>query len=193
MDVKEFTLKNGMLFWWSSARNPQVAVRLAIRAGSALEETGKTGIAHMLEHMMFKGTGTSDRPITARMPNYKAASMPPMPGLRRSRPGATRSQGHSGEARGDGAAEAGSSETLYPQVFSSQLGKNGAVGVNAFTTTDQTSTLLGTSDMLEQWFSIISEQLFEPSWREFYVEKEVVQREWAFRYVNNPEGAPGWI
>ena len=33
-----------------------MAVRLAIRAGSALEETGKTGIAHMLEHMLFKGT-----------------------------------------------------------------------------------------------------------------------------------------
>ena len=42
------------------------------------------------------------------------------------------------------------------------------------------------SDMIEQWFSIISEQLFEPSWREFFVENDVVQREWAFRYVNNP-------
>jgi len=46
--------------------------------------------------------------------------------------------------------------------------------------------------MIEQWFALISEQLFEPSWREFYVEKEVVQREWAFRYVNNPEGA-AWL
>ena len=27
--------------------------------------------------------------------------------------------------------------------------------------------------MLEQWFSIASEQIFEPAWREFYVEKEV--------------------
>jgi len=35
---------------------PQVAVRLAIRAGSALEEAGKTESPHMLEHMMFKGT-----------------------------------------------------------------------------------------------------------------------------------------
>jgi predicted Zn-dependent peptidase len=46
--------------------------------------------------------------------------------------------------------------------------------------------------MIEQWFSIISEQLFEPSWREFYVEREVVQREWAFRYVNKPSGA-AWL
>ena len=48
------------------------------------------------------------------------------------------------------------------------------------------------ADMLEQWFSIVSEQLFEPAWREFYVEKQVVQREWAFRYVNNPGGA-AWL
>ena len=85
-------------------------------------------------------------------------------------------------------------QKLYiPEVFSSQLGKNGAVGVNAFTTKDQTQfTASVPADMIEQWFSIISEQLFEPSWREFYVEKEVVQREWAFRYVNNPEGA-AWL
>ncbi|MGD8883781.1 MAG: pitrilysin family protein, partial [Desulfobacterales bacterium] len=79
------------------------------------------------------------------------------------------------------------------QAYSSQLGKNGAVRVNAFTTKDQTQYMASVpSDMLEQWFSITSEQLFEPSWREFYVEKEVVQREWAFRYINDPGGA-AWL
>ena len=57
IDVKEFKLENGMMFLLvKRSTTPQVAVRLAIRAGSALEETGKTGIAHLLEHMMFKGT-----------------------------------------------------------------------------------------------------------------------------------------
>ena len=57
LDVKEFQLENGMLFLVvERPATPQVAVRLAIRAGSALEEAGKTGIAHLLEHMMFKGT-----------------------------------------------------------------------------------------------------------------------------------------
>ena len=64
LDVKEFTLKNGMLFLVVERHaTPQVACHLSIRAGSALEDTGKTGIAHMLEHMMFKGTknfGTMD-------------------------------------------------------------------------------------------------------------------------------------
>ena len=57
LDVKEFRLNNGMLFLIVERPTaPQVAARLAIRAGSALEESGKTGIAHMLEHMLFKGT-----------------------------------------------------------------------------------------------------------------------------------------
>ncbi|MFH1488242.1 MAG: insulinase family protein, partial [Pseudomonadota bacterium] len=64
LNVKEFRLKNGMLFLVvERPTTPQVAVRLAIRAGSALEDAGKTGIAHLLEHMMFKGTknfGTLD-------------------------------------------------------------------------------------------------------------------------------------
>ena len=64
IDVKSFTLENGMLFLVvHRPTTPQVAVRLAVRAGSALEETGRTGIAHMLEHMLFKGTknfGTTD-------------------------------------------------------------------------------------------------------------------------------------
>ena len=45
INVQEFQLENGMLFLIVERHTtPQVAVRLAIRAGSALEETGKTGI-----------------------------------------------------------------------------------------------------------------------------------------------------
>ena len=57
INVQTFQLDNGMLFVVvERPATPQVAIRLAIRAGSALEETGKTGIAHLLEHMLFKGT-----------------------------------------------------------------------------------------------------------------------------------------
>jgi predicted Zn-dependent peptidase len=71
LDVKEFRLKNGMLFLVAQRpATPQVAVRLAIRAGSALEERGKTGMAHLLEHMMFKGTrnfGSTDYQKDAKL------------------------------------------------------------------------------------------------------------------------------
>ena len=195
LDVKEFTLSNGMLFLVvERPATPQVAVRLAIRAGSALEDRGKTGIAHLLEHMMFKGTknfGSTDYVKDAEWQaridaaydalRTEEAKRQPDPRLIR-------------DKRAEMERLRLEAQKLYiPQVFSSQLGKNGAVGVNAFTSQDQTQYIASVpSDMIEQWFSIVSEQLFEPSWREFYVEKEVVQREWAFRYVNNPEGA-AWL
>ena len=195
LGVKEFTLKNGMLFLVvERPATPQVAVRLAVRAGSALEERGKTGIAHMLEHMMFKGTknfGSTDYQKEAKLQARIDAAYDVVKAEQAKR-------SPDPKVIQDKLAEMEQlrleAQKLYiPQVFSSQLGRNGAVGVNAFTSQDQTQYIASVpSDMIEQWFSIVSEQLFEPSWREFYVEKEVVQREWAFRYVNNPEGA-AWL
>ena len=66
VNVQSFQLGNGMLFLVvERPATPQVAIRLAIRAGSALEGTGKTGIAHLLEHMLFKGTKNFS-PLTIR-------------------------------------------------------------------------------------------------------------------------------
>jgi predicted Zn-dependent peptidase len=195
LDVKEFTLPNGMLFLVvERPATPQVAVRLAIRAGSALEERGRTGIAHMLEHMMFKGTknfGSTDYRKDAELQQrIDAAYAVVKTEQARRDPDAALIREKLAEM--DRLRQ--EAQALYvPQVFSSQLGRNGAVGVNAFTSQDQTQYIASVpADMLEQWFSIASEQLFEPSWREFYVERDVVQREWDFRYVNNPEGA-AWL
>ena len=195
IDVKEFQLENGMLFLVvERSATPQVAVRLAIRAGSALEETGKTGIAHLLEHMMFKGTknfgsidNAKDEYLQARIEDAYQTIL----AEERKRDPDTALIDKKRAEMIDLRREV---QKIYEaQIFSSQLGRNGAVGVNAFTSKDQTQYVASVpSDMLEQWFSIISEQLFEPAWREFYVEKEVVQREWAFRYINNPSGA-AWL
>jgi len=195
IDVKHFQLKNGMLFLVvERAATPQVAARLAIRAGSALEETGKTGIAHLLEHMMFKGTKNfgsldykKDEQLQARIEAAYQIVLAEQGKRDPDKALIAEKLSEMNELRLE-------VQKIYiPQVFSSQLGKNGAVGVNAFTTKDQTQYIASVpSDMLEQWFSIVSEQLFEPAWREFYVEKEVVQREWAFRYINDPDGA-AWL
>jgi predicted Zn-dependent peptidase len=195
LDVKEFQLKNGMLFLVvERPATPQVAIRLAIRAGSALEETGKTGIAHMLEHMMFKGTknfGTLDLDKDQQLQKkIEAAYQVILDEQHKRNPDPALIE----KKRAEMDALRTEVQKIYvSQAFSSQLGKNGAVNVNAFTSKDQTQYVASVpSDMLGQWFSITSEQLFEPSWREFYVEKEVVQREWAFRYINDPGGA-AWL
>ncbi len=195
IDVKGFQLENGMqVLVVERPATPQVAVRLAIRAGSALEQAGKTGIAHLLEHMMFKGTknfGTLDYKKDQQLQDQiEAAYQVVLSEQNKRHPDAElikKKQAEMNELR------LKVQKIYVPQVFSSQLGKNGTVGVNAFTTKDQTQYIASVpSDMLEQWFSIASEQLFEPAWREFYVEKEVVQREWAFRYINSPSGA-AWL
>jgi predicted Zn-dependent peptidase len=195
LDVKSFSLKNGMLFLVvERPATPQVACRLAIRAGSALEDSGKTGIAHMLEHMLFKGTrnfGTLDPDKDKELQQKIEAAYQVITKEQNKRfPDEALIQAKRVEME---ELRLEVQKIYIPQAFSSQLGRNGAVGVNAFTSKDQTQYIASVpSDMLEQWFSIISEQLFEPAWREFYVEKEVVQREWAYRYINNPGGA-AWL
>ena len=195
LEIKEFQLDNGMLFLVvERPATPQVAVRLAVRAGSALEETGRTGIAHLLEHMMFKGTqnfGTLDVARDAKLQQQiEAAYQEILSEQRKRSPDADRIRKKRAEME---KLRAEVQKIYVSQAYSSQLGKIGAVNINAFTSKDQTQYLTSVpSDMLEQWFSIASEQIFEPSWREFYVEKEVVQREWAFRYINDPGGA-AWL
>ena len=57
--VQRFTLKNGLrLLMLERHLSPTVAIYIRYRAGAADEADGKTGTAHLLEHMMFKGTRT---------------------------------------------------------------------------------------------------------------------------------------
>ncbi len=56
-DVKTFTLPNGMTwFFMKRDASPVFSGIVMVRAGGIEEENGKTGLAHMLEHMAFKGT-----------------------------------------------------------------------------------------------------------------------------------------
>lgn len=58
-NVHEFKLKNGMkVIVQEDHRSPVVVSQVWYRAGSMDEFNGTTGVAHVLEHMMFKGTKT---------------------------------------------------------------------------------------------------------------------------------------
>lgn len=55
--IEEFKLKNGLkIIVQEDHRSPVVVSQVWYRAGSMDEVNGKTGVAHVLEHMMFKGT-----------------------------------------------------------------------------------------------------------------------------------------
>src|SRR3954468_17239414 len=57
--VVEHTSPNGIkLLVLERHFSPTVSIRMLFRTGSVDEVSGKTGLAHMFEHMMFKGTHT---------------------------------------------------------------------------------------------------------------------------------------
>ena len=64
LGVREYTLDNGLKVFMSVYKDaPRVQTYIAVRAGSKNDPAETTGLAHYLEHMMFKGTqklGTSD-------------------------------------------------------------------------------------------------------------------------------------
>lgn len=56
-EIQEFKLNNGLkLIVQEDHRSPVVVSQVWYRAGALDEVNGKTGVAHVLEHMMFKGT-----------------------------------------------------------------------------------------------------------------------------------------
>ena len=139
INVQTFQLENGMLFLVvERPATPQVAIRLAIRAGSALEETGKTGIAHLLEHMLFKGTknfGSLDYKKDQELQDrIEAAYQVVLEEQSKRQPDTTVIEKKFAEME---ALRREVQKIYVPKAFSAQLGKNGAVGVNAFTTKDQ--------------------------------------------------------
>jgi zinc protease len=57
LDIAEHTLKNGLkVLILEDHKAPTATFQIWYRVGSRDENTGKTGLSHLLEHMMFKGT-----------------------------------------------------------------------------------------------------------------------------------------
>ena len=138
LDVKEFFLENGMQFLVVERPSlPQVACRIAVRAGSALEEKGRTGIAHLLEHMMFKGTknfGTLDIEMDeAFQKSIEEAYQTILQEENKRQPDLAVIEAKRAEMD---RLRSEVQKIYVAQAFSSQLGKNGAVHVNAFTSKD---------------------------------------------------------
>jgi len=81
--VKKFTLPNGLrAVVVERPESPTISFAMFIRTGGIDDEMGKSGLAHMFEHMLFKGTktiGTKDyakeAPLLAKMDAADAALM----------------------------------------------------------------------------------------------------------------------
>src|SRR5689334_6814757 len=57
LNARIYTLQNGMKVYLSVYKNaPRIQTYIAVRAGSKNDPSNATGLAHYLEHMVFKGT-----------------------------------------------------------------------------------------------------------------------------------------
>ncbi|HEX3632638.1 MAG TPA: pitrilysin family protein [Casimicrobiaceae bacterium] len=64
--ISEYALANGLkVLLFPDASQPKVTVNVTYLVGSRMENYGETGMAHLLEHMVFKGTTTRGNLMTA--------------------------------------------------------------------------------------------------------------------------------
>ncbi len=204
--VEEVVLDNGMtLLLLPRPGDPNVAAGWVAKVGSVHERPGITGVAHLFEHMMFKGTaaiGTrnieQDLQIIAQLDEVKAAlRVEEAALLEAQRLGriddagdpAHRTEGHQALMDRFEALLAQQEELLIPEDFSRIYSGQGASGMNAGTSYDFTLYFVNVpANKLELWFWMESDRLLNPVFREFYAERDVVHEERRLRTDSTPTG-----
>jgi predicted Zn-dependent peptidase len=187
--VTEFTLDNGIHFIVMERHQaPVVSFMIYFNVGAAEEETGKTGAAHYLEHLAFKGT--------SRVGTYDYAAEQPL----LERLDDLFDQILAARAAGDGteearlqaefdAVQAEAATYVNQNEFGRIVEEAGGVGLNATTSADATRYFYSLpSNKLELWMSLESERFIDPVFREFYEEKDVILEERRMRTDNSPVG-----
>ena len=185
------TLDNGLTVLMLERRDaPVFSYATIVNAGSAQEVPGITGLAHMFEHMAFKGSdqiGSKDwaaeeRALRKVEENYRAYE---------SARGMTKPDEAKVEqlrkAWQDSIAEA--DKLMENDEFSEIVDRAGGVGMNAFTSSDVTGYFFSLpSNRFELWAYLESERFRKPVFRQFYKERDVVFEERRMRTESSPFG-----
>ena len=195
VDAQEYTLENGMtLLMVPRSGNPNIAAGWIAKVGSVYERPGITGVAHLFEHMMFKGTRTigtkdidEDLRIIKQLDGVKAQLReeqqklldahrlgqiddPDDPAARSPEHTELLNQFDELLAR----QKALVISTEIDRIYTSQ----GASALNAATSYDWTRYHVNIpANKLELWFWLESDRLANPVFREFYTERDVVHEE----------------
>ena len=190
--IKVETLDNGLtLIVMERPEAPVFSFFTHVDAGSTQELAGQTGLAHMFEHMAFKGTdiiGTTnyaeekkalakvevayraydvERRMLARHDDAKVAALE--------------------KAWKDAIVEADT--FVVKNEFGEIVEREGGVGLNAGTSSDETVYFYSfPENRIELWAYLESERFLEPVMREFYKERDVVFEERRMRIESNPIG-----
>jgi predicted Zn-dependent peptidase len=190
--VVKHVLPNGMTFLLLSRPGaPTVSFVTHFRAGGVDEWTGISGTAHLFEHMLFKGSrtiGTNDLAAEqALFPRIDAAADSFTAEFRK---GAMTDSARLQRLR-ERIKQLEDSARAF--VVSNELDRilteNGAVGLNASTSSDVTNYFFSLpANRAQLWFILESDRLKNPVLREFYSEREVVMEERRLRTETQPFG-----
>jgi predicted Zn-dependent peptidase len=190
--VIEHRLANGLtLLLLERHAAPVVACNITFKVGGVNETPGATGVAHLFEHMAFKGTpslGTSDFAAERRALERVDAAWA---ALRRERAKGAAADAERLEALQAEfeAAERAAAAHVVPNAIAALYARHGGLGLNASTGKDVTRYMVSLpANRLELWAAIESDRMANPVLREFYKEKEVVLEERRTRYEASPSG-----
>jgi predicted Zn-dependent peptidase len=161
-----------------------------VDVGAAQEVPGITGLAHMFEHMAFKGTsviGTKDYKAEAEAlakvdTTYAAYD------LERRNPLADPAKLDALKKAFKDAQDA-ADQYIEKNEFSRIVDRAGGVGMNATTSSDRTAYFFSMpSNKVELWAYLESGRFIDPVFREFYKERDVVMEERRLRTESSPNG-----
>ncbi len=179
--VVEHTFKNGLkLLMVERHTSPTVSAWIRFKVGSVNERSDERGIAHLLEHIMFKGTKTlGTRDYKAELPLLEKIEQTALKMISEESKGDKADKATVEKLRAElGRLEKEAGKYVIKDEFFDLYARNGGTGYNAFTGKDGTTYLISLpANKLELWASIESDRLKNPVFREFYTERSVVMEE----------------
>ena len=174
-NAREYTLKNGLKVYLSRIPvKPRISFKLAVRAGLADSPPEATGLAHYLEHMLFKGNARIGALDHARE-KVLLDRIEQLFEKRRKTSGPKEKEKIYAEIdRLSGEAAKCAAAGEYSQLIASI----GGSGLNAFTASDMTVYVVNIpAPELEKLLQLESERLRDPVMRLFHTELEAVYEE----------------
>lgn len=190
--VTEFTLDNGLKFIVVERHEaPVISFFTYADVGAVDEVKGITGLAHVFEHMAFKGTTTVGSKDLAKELEAIKKEDEAFERLRRERnKGALADTNLVKQREAEfAAARKASQEWVVSNEMGEAIDRAGGVGLNATTSSDATRYFYSLpSNKMELWFTLESDRFLNPVLREFYVEKDVVMEERRLRTESQPIG-----
>lgn len=165
-----------------------------VDAGDANDPGGQSGLAHMFEHLAFKGSkeiGTTNYPAEKEALAKVEAAYQAYDSESRKRVGKDPEKLKQLKTAFE-EAEKAADQYVIPNEFTEIAEANGASGLNAATSLDATQYFWSMpSNRLELWAFLESDRINNPVPRQFYRERDVVMEERRMRVDSNPQGRLG--